>query len=55
MDLTRAEYTPSGADSRVPEPIFSTGSDETDPLLGIPQPVRDAVGVYDSDTAGGCG
>jgi len=28
---------------------------DADPLAGIPSAVRDAVGCYDSDTAGGCG
>lgn len=28
---------------------------DADPLASVPQPVRAAVGAYDSDTAGGCG
>jgi hypothetical protein len=28
---------------------------DADPLAGIPSALHDAVGCYDSDTAGGCG
>jgi hypothetical protein len=40
--------------------IDTGGVDETpvlaeDPLAGIPKAVRDLVGSYDIDTAGGCG
>jgi len=58
-DRTSAEPTSRGADSRARDTIPVTGSGEQgsefDPLAGIPQPVRDVVGAYDSDTAGGCG
>ncbi|MEU0870726.1 hypothetical protein [Nocardia brasiliensis] len=28
---------------------------DTDPLSGVPDEVRGAVGCYDADSAGGCG
>lgn len=30
-------------------------SEATDPLDGVPLPLRSMIGVYDADTAGGCG
>jgi hypothetical protein len=48
-DLTSA----TGTTLRRPIPVV-TDPDE-DPLSGIPAELLEAVGCFDSDTAGGCG
>ncbi|GAA3733965.1 hypothetical protein [Salinactinospora qingdaonensis] len=47
--------TPSETDTTPDAAPHPDATEETDPLAGIPEAVRERVGAFDTDTAGGCG